>query len=386
MIPQATPRFVVLLVLGAALNSGHAGAQSTTLKEAFADDFLIGTALSEDQMLGEVPEALELTAEQFNSITPENLLKWEKVHPQPGEYDFEAADKFVEFGQQHGMFIVGHTLVWHSQTPRWVFENDGGKPLDREALLERMREHIHAVVGRYKGRVQAWDVVNEAIAVDRRDDRKASWRETPWRRIIGPDYIEKAFQYAHEADPNAELYYNDYDGWKFGKLEYFEELVDNLRAKGLRIDGIGIQGHWGLDYPTVTELEFMFRSLKKLGLKLMITEMDVDVLPASNRSVGADVSVRFEEQPEFNPYPDGLPRRAQRELARRYEIFFRLFHDHADCIDRVTFWGVEDGQSWRNFWPIAGRTNYPLLFNRNYQPKPAFDAVIRVASDGQRQD
>jgi endo-1,4-beta-xylanase len=361
-------------------------APTATLKEAFADDFLIGAALNEDQVRGKPPEALELVEQQYNSITPENLLKWENVHPKPGKYDFEAADKFVEFGEQHGMFIVGHTLVWHSQTPRWVFEDDQGQPLDRDALLERMRDHIHTVVGRYKGRIRGWDVVNEAIEVDRRDDRKGSWRETPWRRIIGPDYIVKAFQYAHEADPNAELYYNDYDAWKIGKRRFFEEIVRNIRSQGLRIDGIGLQGHWGLDYPTVTELEFMFRDLSKLGVKLMITELDVNVLPNPIQGLGANVNLRVGERPEFNPYPDGLPRRAQNELTRRYELLFNIFHDHRRNIARVTFWGLNDGQSWLNNWPVPGRTNYPLLFDRNYHPKPAFDAVLRVTNDGQRQD
>lgn len=380
-----TARMVVTgaVALGGCLGLlvSNAAAQTPSLKEVFADDFLIGTALSADQVLGKQPEALKLVAEQFNSITPENLLKWEKVHPEPDRYDFAAADKFVQFGEQHGMFIVGHTLVWHNQTPQWVFEDENGEPLDREALLERMRDHIHTVVGRYKGRIHAWDVVNEAIDVDRRDDRKARWRETSWRKIIGPDYIEKAFEYAHEADPDAELYYNDYDEWKIGKREYFEDLVHDLRSKGLRIDGIGLQGHWGLDYPTVTEMEFMFRDLEKLDVELMITELDVNVLPNPFRNVGADVRARMRERPEFNPYPDGLPQRAQRELTRRYEMLFRMFHDHRMSIGRVTFWGVNDGQSWLNNWPMRGRVNHPLLFDRKFQPKPALEAVVNVVSE-----
>jgi endo-1,4-beta-xylanase len=367
----------IILALVTSLSHG----QEVALKDAFAGDFLIGTALSQRQIMGRVPEALPLVEKHFNSITPENSLKWEKVHPRPGEYDFEAADKFVELGEQHGMFVVGHTLVWHSQTPRWVFRDEDRKPLDRDALLERMRDHIHTVVGRYKGRIKGWDVVNEAIDIERGDDTRGKWRETSWRTIIGPDYIEKAFQFAREADSDAELYYNDFDEWKSGKREYFTELVKGLQAKGIRIDGIGLQGHWGFEYPTATEIDLMFRDLRQLGVKLMITELDINVLPQPWDNIGADVNVRFQDQPGFNPYPDGLPENVERRLSRRYAEIFRLFHKNRDVIDRVTFWGVNDGQSWLNNWPVRGRTNYPLLFDRQYEPKPAYDAIVKIGGD-----
>lgn len=353
--------------------------QETSLKETFKDSFRVGAALNEDQISGRSPDAAKLAGEQFNTITPENLLKWESVHPQPGKYNFEPADKFVEFGEKHGMFIVGHTLVWHSQTPNWVFEDEEGKPLTRDALLERMRDHIHTVVGRYKGRIHAWDVVNEAIETEPGDDSKGKWRETKWRQIIGPDYIEKAFEYAHEADPDAELYYNDYDEWKLGKREYFAEIVNGLRSKGIRIDGLGLQGHWGLGYPQPAEIDSMFTDLSKLGVKLMITELDMEVLPPVTRNTGADVGLRVESDQQFNPYPDGLPPEKEKEQTDRYAEIFQLFHKHRDAIDRVTFWGVDDGQSWRNNWPVRGRTNYPLIFDRRYQPKPAYHAILEVA-------
>ncbi len=371
------------LLIAMALIPSMAYSQQATLKSAFADDFAIGTALNEDQVMGKLPEATALVVKQFNSITPENLLKWEKVHPETDKYNFEPADKFVEFGEQHNMFIVGHTLVWHNQTPRWVFEDKDGKPLDRETLLARLRDHIHTVVGRYKGRIDGWDVVNEAIEVERGDDTKGRWRETRWREIIGPDYIEKAFEFAHEADPDAELYYNDYDEWKPGKRKFFTEIVKNLKAKGIRIDGIGLQAHWGFDYPTATEIDLMFQDLSQLGVKLMITELDINVLPQPKRGIGADINVRFQDRPEFNPYPDGLPEEVERQLTQRYAEIFRLFYKYRDSIERVTFWGVDDEQSWLNHWPIAGRTNYPLLFDRQYQPKPAYDAIIKIAGEVQ---
>ncbi|QEG36435.1 Endo-1,4-beta-xylanase A precursor [Bythopirellula goksoeyrii] len=372
---------IQLVICSICLQVRIALAQQATLKEAFDKDFLVGTALSTAQVLGDTPAALELAARQFNSITAENLLKWESVHPEPDRYDFEAADKFVDFGENHDMFVVGHTLVWHSQTPQWVFEDDQGNPLERDALLDRMRDHIHTVVGRYKGRIHGWDVVNEAIVTDPNDESRGSWRETPWYRIIGPDYIEKAFQFAHEADPEAELYYNDFDEWKLGKRDYFGKIVSDLRNKNIRIDGIGLQGHWGLDYPTVTEIESMLTGLSQLGVKLMITELDMNVLPSPSSNTGADVTMRIQDQPEFNPYPTGLPDDIQKQLSDRYEEIFRMFHDHRDTIGRVTFWGVDDGQSWRNYWPISGRTNYPLLFDRKYQPKPAFYSVLQVVGD-----
>lgn len=353
--------------------------QETALKEAFKGSFRVGAALNEDQTSGRSPDAAKLAAEQFNTITPENLLKWESVHPQPGVYNFAPADKFVEFGKKHEMFIVGHTLVWHSQTPNWVFEDEKGKPLTRDALLERMRDHIHTVVGRYKGRIHAWDVVNEAIETLPGDDSQGKWRESKWRQIIGPDYIEKAFQFAHEADPDAELYYNDYDEWKLGKREYLAEIVTGLKSKGIRIDGLGLQGHWGLNYPQPPEIDSMLSDLSKLGVKLMITELDMDVLPPVTRNTGADVGLKVESDPQTNPYPDGLSEQKVREQTDRYTEIFRLFHKHRDAIDRVTFWGVGDGDSWRNNWPARGRTSYPLVFDRKYQPKPAYQAILEVA-------
>jgi endo-1,4-beta-xylanase len=354
-------------------------AEEPTLKDAFAADFRIGAAIGTAQIMNDDSAALELVARHFNSITPENLLKWMNIHPQPDRYNFEPADRFVEFGGQHDMWIVGHTLVWHSQTPRWVFQDDDGNPLDRDALIARMQDHIRTVVGRYRGRIHAWDVVNEAI------DEDGNLRNSPWNRIIGPDYLEKAFEFAHEADPDAELYYNDYNEWKPAKMRGIIEFVERLQAKGIRIDGVGLQGHWGWDYPTPDELENMFAEYAKLGVKLMITELDMNVLPQPRRGqTGAEISRRFEASRDLNPYPDGLPDEVQQALAERYAYVFRNFLEHRDIIDRVTFWGVHDGHSWLNNWPVRGRTAYPLLFDRQLQPKPAFHAAGRPAQRRRR--
>ena len=364
--------------------TGSVMAESPALKDAFAEHFRVGAALATQQVLGEEPTALELVAHQFNTITPENLLKWAEVHPEPSRYNFEPADKFVAFGEKHGMFIVGHTLVWHNQTPAWAFQHADGRPLDRETALANMKEHIATVVGRYKGRVHGWDVVNEAV-----DDEgqlrsgpvgPPGRRGEPWHAAIGDDYIEKAFQFARQADPDAELYYNDYNEWYPAKIEAISDLVRSLQAKGVRIDGIGLQGHWGMDYPKLEEIDHMLTEYGKLGVKLMITELDITVLPIPGQQTGAEVTERAPGSTAMNPYPDQLPANKQQALADRYAAIFRIFIKHADKIDRVTFWGVHDGQSWKNDWPIRGRSDYPLLFGRNLQAKPAFAAVIDTAS------
>lgn len=373
------PKTMVNAVLCVLVLSGCVCAETKqiALKDVFADDFMIGAALNGGQIYGKIPAEVTLIGRHFNTITPENMMKWEKIHPKPGQYHFEPADKLVELGEKHGMFIVGHTLVWHNQTPNWVFEDAGGKPVDRETLLDRMKEHIFAVVGRYKGRVDGWDVVNEAVEGD------GTLRKTKWLEIIGDDYISKAFEYAHQADPDAELYYNDYDMWKQDHREGAIRLVTDLQARGLRVDGIGMQGHWGLDYPSLNEIVDSMNAYAKLGAKVMITEMEITVLPSAWNDRGADITQSYELQKKLNPYPDMLPGAMQQKLAERYAAFFMLFGKHADKISRVTFWGVQDGNSWRNNWPVRGRTDYPLVFDRSGEPKPAFDAIVKTARNKQ---
>jgi endo-1,4-beta-xylanase len=375
--------FVVTVLATALAVVGSAEAERPALKAVFQSDFLVGTALSNEQALGRDPAALELVAREFNTITSENMLKWEGVHPEPGRYDFTAADKFVEFGEKHGMFLVGHTLLWHNQTPAWAFAGVDGQALDRETALGRIQEHIKAVVGRYRGRIDGWDVVNEAIDDEgrlRTGPVGPPWRRgEPWHAAIGDDYIEKAFEFAHAADPDAELYYNDFNEWHPAKVAAICELIKSLKSKGIRIDGLGLQGHWGLDYPTLEEMDRMFTEYGKLGVKLMITELDINLLPDPGRRLGAEITRRVDWRKDLDPYRDELPADVQRKLAERYAAIFAMFLKHADKIDRVTFWGVHDGHSWLNYWPVD-RTNYPLLFDRNLRPKPALKAVIETAT------
>ena len=344
-----------------------------TLQQAFHGAFLVGTALNEAEFSGVDTASARLASEQFDAISPENALKWESVHPRPGDYEFGAADRYVAFGEQHHMFIVGHTLVWHNQTPRWVFEGADGRPASRDTLIARMRDHILTVVGRYKGRVNGWDVVNEALNDD------GTMRRTPWDTIIGDDYVAMAFRLAHEADPSAQLYYNDYSVVNAPKRQGVVALIRKLQAEGVPVTGIGIQGHWNLVFPTLPQLDSTITAFSGVGVKVMITELDVDVLPPAMRSPGAEVGFRAAARPELNPWPAALPDSMQQVLARRYADLFGVFLTHAGALDRVTFWGVTDAQSWKNNWPVPGRTDYPLLFDRQGRPKPAFDAVIGVA-------
>jgi endo-1,4-beta-xylanase len=363
-------KFGVTILVGCLFAMVVHGGQPT-LKDAFKDDFLIGAAVSEAQFGESNAVEAAIVKMQFNSISPENVLKWEKIHPLPGQYDFTLADRYVEFGETNKMFIIGHNLIWHSQTPDWVFHDDKGNFVDRETLLARMREHVFTVVGRYRGKIAGWDVVNEAL-----DDRGAL-RDSPWRKIIGDDYIAKAFEFAHEADPLAELYYNDYALENKAKRSGAVALVIKLQAKGVKFSGVGLQGHYQLGEPSAAQVDETISAFEKLGLKVMITELDVNVLPSPGRALNAEVSERYRMSAGLNPYANGLPDAVQQQLAQRYAELFSVFLKHRRSISRVTFWGVTDGDSWLNDWPIRGRTNHPLLFDRAGNSKPAFAAVLQ---------
>jgi len=342
------------------------------LKDVFKDSFRIGVAINRAQFFEEDSRGVEIIKTQFNSISPENVLKWESVHPKPDAYSFEAPDRYVAFGEKNHMFIIGHTLVWHNQTPSWVFQDTKGNSLTREALLNRMRDHILTVVGRYKGRIKGWDVVNEALNED------GTMRQTQWMKIIGDDYIAKAFEFAHQADPDAELYYNDYSLENEAKRNGAIELIKRLKAQGVRITAVGLQGHDKMDWPSVEQQDATIAAFGKLGVKVMITELDVDVLPSASQHRGADITLNVELQAKLNPYANGLPESLQQSLARRYADLFGVFLKHREVISRVTFWGVTDGDSWLNGWPVRGRTSYPLLFDRSGKPKPAFEALVKT--------
>ncbi len=332
------------------------------LKDVFADDFYIGAALNEWEIRGRDTSGVKLLKKHFNSIVAENCMKSEEIQPREGEFNFELADKFVEFGEANDMFIIGHCLVWHSQLAKWFPYDDQGNYVTPEVLKQRMKDHITTVVTRYKGRVHGWDVVNEAIV------ENGSYRKSPFYEILGEEFIPLAFQYAHEADPDAELYLNDYGMNVPGRRDTYVKIIKDLQSRGLRIDAIGMQGHMGMDYPDFAQFEESLNAFAGTGVKVMITEWDMSALPTVNR--GANVADTEAYNAMMNPYPDGLPEDVSAKWNERMKTFMDLFVKHSDVITRVTAWGVSDDDSWKNNWPMRGRVEYPLLFDRNLEMKP----------------
>jgi len=354
-----------------------------TLKESFKNEFLIGMAINEEISSGKDSVSQNIILKQFNSITPENVMKAERINPKPGVYNFKPADDFVAFGKKHKMFIIGHTLIWHNQTPAWFFQDKNGNPNTKEAQMERMRSHIETIAGRYAGKVQAWDVVNEVLGED------GAYRPTTWVNSIGngDTLVKNAFKFASIYAPNTELYYNDFNVWRPAKRDGIMRMVRMLKKEGVRIDGVGIQGHWGLNYPKKEYIEAAIDSIASLGVKVMITELDIDVLPLTKEGqiIGTGLLHPQYELEEFkaflDPYQKGLPEDIQQQLANRYAELFEIFYKKRDKIDRVTFWGLHDGMSWKNDYPIANRTNYPLLYDRNKKPKMALKAILNIKKE-----
>ncbi|MFK7908176.1 MAG: endo-1,4-beta-xylanase [Chitinophagales bacterium] len=351
-------------------------ASSQTLKDAFKGKFYIGTALNSDEINGSDTSALKVIKKHMNSIVAENCMKSESLQPKEGEFTFAEADAFVEYGEKNGHFIIGHTLVWHQQTPDWLFKNADGTQVSKEVLTERMRTHITTIVSRYKGRVDGWDVVNEAISDE------GGFRDSEWHKIIGDDFIKLAFEFAHAADPDAKLYYNDYSMSLPPKREGVIKMVKRLQEQAVQIDGIGMQGHSSLDFPNLEDFEASIVAFSELDVKVMVTELDISVLPFPEGGESADVSLTGEFKAEYDPYDKGLSYDVAFNFNKRYLDLFTIFLKHSEKIERITFWGVDDGQSWRNYWPIKGRTDYPLLFDRDYRAKPVVEEIIFMAGQG----
>jgi len=390
-----------------AMSATARSADLPALKEVYTNHFYVGVAINRTIATGaavradnvhrtqeQVDKDIALVEQQFNQISPENDLKWALIHPRSGAngYDFGPADAFVNFGLSNHMYIVGHTLVWHGETPNWVFAGTNPPPVvtnaasvdapggrrfgrgfgfngpraSREELLQRMHDHIFTVVGRYKGKITVWDVVNEAIA-----DRGTNiLRNSLWLQIIGPDYIAKAFEYAHEADPDAILRYNDYGLESPAKRRKFITLIKSLQEQHVPVMAIGSQTHVSVSSPGFEAEDQALTELETLGLPIHITEFDVNSAQGGQSNTSADISANA------STTQGGLVSGADRKLTDTYAGLFRAFLKHDKSVKVVTFWGVNDGVSWR----AQGR---PLLFDPNDQPKPAFDAVIRAATDEQ---
>lgn len=352
------------------------------LKDAFADDFLVGVAVAQQIIDQNDTASINLICEQFNAVSPESVLKPEYIHPAPDVWNFAPGDAYCKFAADHGLKPLGHTLMWHNQTPDFFWVHPDGSVKSPEEMRNTLEEYVERTVTHFAGKVYAWDVVNEVVAEENGYRHDKGWEKYYDGNL--DDLVSLAFKTAQRCDPNAELYYNDYNMWRQTKVDGAVHIVKMLQEQGIRIDGVGIQAHWGLNYPSTKDIETTIDRLYDLGVKVMITELDIDILPFSKEGQMTgkamyDPALQREEFMRWlNPYADGLPAEVEQQIADRYEEIMRTIWNKRDKISRVTFWGLHDGVSWKNDYPIPNRTNYPLLFDRNLNKKPAFYQVVNI--------
>ena len=339
-----------------------------SLKEIFSNDFLIGTAINTCEIEEKDTPADRLIKQQFNAVTPENIMKAEIIQPGWDKYNFDLADKLVAYAKKNNIKVNAHNLIWHSQLPYFMHHMQ-----DADSVRKYFENHIKTVAGRYDGKVYSWDVVNEALNED------GTLRNSIFLQKLGDDYVVEAFRLAQKASPHSKLYYNDYNIEQPQKRAGAIALIKKIQAAGVRIDGVGIQGHWRADKVPMKDIEESIKEFSALGIEVMFTELDLSVLPNPWDNATADVNKTAAGNAKMNPYTNGLPDSVAQMQAKAYADLFQLFLKYKQHVSRITFWGVNDGQSWLNGWPIRGRTNYPLLFDRNFQPKPAFYSVIATA-------
>jgi endo-1,4-beta-xylanase len=321
------------------------------LKDFYKDYFLIGVAVAPNSFEGAQGELIK---KHFNSLTPENVMKPGPIHPEENKYFWDDADKIVNFAQANGMKVRGHTLCWHSQTGAWMFKDTEGKQATKEVALARLKDHITQVVGRYKGKVYAWDVVNEAV-VDNNDPEKV-YRESPWYKICGEEYLAKAFQWAHEADPKAVLFYNDYNTENPVKRDKIYNMLKKMIDAGVPVNGVGLQGHWKTNDPTEQNLRNSIDKFSSLGLKVQITELDVTIYTSRNDTINTGFTPEREQK--------------QKDL---YKMVFNVFREKKSAISGVTFWNISDTRSWLD---KPNKKCYPLLFDEKLKPKKAYWEVV----------
>jgi endo-1,4-beta-xylanase len=356
-------RFILAFTFVGCVYTGYSqGSPEKGLKDYYKEFFPMGVAVSPRAL--KTDEA-QLILTQFNSITPENAMKMGPIHPTEKEYFWSNADSIVAFAQRNNLKMRGHTLCWHSQTPKWLFIDAVGKPVSKEVLLQRLKEHITTVASRYKGKIYAWDVVNEAIS-DKPDE---FLRNSEWLKICGEEYIAKAFQYAHEADPNALLFYNDYNEINPVKREKIFKLVKSLKDAGVPIHGVGLQGHWALNEPSRQQLDSTLTRFSELGLKIQITELDISVYPKEHTA----------RERKAEDYDSNFTKEKEEQQIEVYKMCFELFKKHKDAISGITFWNISDRHSWLDNFPVRGRKDYPLLFDKELKPKKVYWEVVIVA-------
>jgi endo-1,4-beta-xylanase len=355
--PYASP--CLALLMGIALCASVIAQDNQGLKDFYQPYFTMGVAVTPRSV--EPGAEADLIKKHFGSLTAENVMKPQPIHPSENEYNWKPADQLVEFAKTNGLKMRGHTLCWHNQTPEWFFKDKKGNTASRDVVLQRLRDHIHTVVGRYKGSIYAWDVVNEAVP----DAPGEIYRDSPWYRIVGEDYIAKAFEYAHEADPQALLFYNDYNTENPSKRDRIYTLVKGLIDQGVPIHGVGLQGHWSIDQPTAQALEESIVRFASLGLTVQITELDVSVYPKGKGrsevpSTPATAITSEQEQMQLD----------------QYKMIMEVCRKHKEKLSGVTFWNISDRHSWLDNFPVKNRKDFPLLFDQNLQPKKAYWEVV----------
>ena len=346
----------IFLLIGSQLSHAQQLDSSIGLKGHFKNYFLVGASVTANSLKG---ESAKLIIKEFNTLTAENAMKPALIHPQKDRYYWAGADSIVEFAMRNNMKMRGHTLCWHKQTGEWFFKNDDGILVDKVELLRRLKDHITNVVGRYKGKVYAWDVVNEAIE----DDVKKNFRNSLWYQICGEEYIAKAFEYAHEADPEAKLFYNDYNTEVPSKRDKIFELVKKLKEKGIPIDGVGLQGHWSTKWPSSTELTNTIEKFSQLGVDIQITEMDISI---------------YDSKENIDESPGILTEKREKEQVEKYRAMFDILIKNNKNISSVTFWNVSDKHSWLDNFPVKNRKNFPLLFDTDFIRKKAYWEVVKL--------
>jgi len=334
------------------------GQSNKGLKGYYKNYFPIGVAVSVNTLNGEEGKLL---LSQFNSITPENAMKMGPIHPEENRYNWRDADSIVNFAQKHGLKVRGHNLCWHEQTPNWLFKDAEGKQVSKEVLLKRLKDHITTVVNRYKGKIYAWDVVNEAVD----DDSTKFLRNSVWYKICGEDFIVKAFEYAHAADPKAILFYNDYNTERPEKRDRVYKLLKKLVDAGVPVNGVGLQAHWSVYEPAPAELRAAIKKFSSLGLKIQFTEVDISIFPWEKNSRALKPGEVGVLTPEL-----------EKKQMDKYAEVFKIFREYKNVITGVTFWNLSDRYTWLDEYPVKGRKNYPLLFDQNLQPKKAYLSVV----------
>ena len=364
---------IIILCLfsnGILITVSENSSKKNSLGEKFKNYFFVGAAINRDQILQKDKKAISIIKKNFNTLSPENVMKWMFVQPKPNTFYFDDSDKYVQFGLDNNMHIVGHALIWHSQIADFM-----NSIKDSTEMMQHVDNHISTLVNRYRGKVDTWDVVNEALNED------GTLRESIFLKVLGENYLETVYKLAEKHDSNADLAYNDYNLCEPKKRKGAIKLIKSLQKNGAKINSVGIQAHWQLTSPSLEEIETSILAFSELGVKVMFTELDISVLPSPWEQNGAEVSQNFknfEGDKKMNPFPKNLPNSMKIKLAERYEDIFKLFLKHKEKISRVTFWGVTDKFSWLNDWPIKGRTNYPLLFDRNYKEKKAYQRMMNL--------